>query len=112
MHYQPRSAHEPFHQNFHHQPTLEKGNHPHYPSGSQQPVQYLSQSNGYLGYCLKLPTKTDNSNDAQQLSVDQASRYQSSADHQLTPGSVVVELHHPLNGKPNRIYTDKCGSVY
>ena len=35
MHHQPRSARQPFHQSFPHQPMLEKGNHPHYPSGSQ-----------------------------------------------------------------------------
>ena len=110
MHRQPRSTHEPFHQNFHHQPMLEKGNHPHYPSGSQ-PVQYLSQSNGYPGYCPKLPPIPDKSNEAQQLSLGQSSTYQTSADHQSTPGSVVVESHHPLNGYPNRIYTDKGGSV-
>jgi hypothetical protein len=58
----------------------------------------------------KLPTITDNSNEAQQLTVDQASRYQSSADHQSMLHSVVVESGHPLNGKPNRIYTDKGGA--
>jgi hypothetical protein len=42
--------------------------------------------------------------------LDKASRYQS-VDHHSTPGSVVVELHHHLNGKPNHIYTDKGGSV-
>jgi hypothetical protein len=43
--------------------------------------------------------------------LGQSSTYQTSADHQSTPGSVVVESHHPLNGNPNRIYTDKGGSV-
>ena len=74
-------------------------------------MEYLSHSNGYHGYCPKLPPIPDNSNEAQQLTVDQASRYQSSADHQSTLHSVVVESHHPLNGKPNRIYTDKGDSV-
>ena len=110
MHHQPISAHEPCHQIFHHQPMLKTGNHPHYPSASR-PVEYRSQSNGYPGYCPKLPPIPDKSNEAQQLSLDKASRYQTSADHQSTPGSVVVESHHPLNGNPNCIYTDKGGSV-
>ena len=74
-------------------------------------MQYLSQSNGYPGYCPRLPPIPGKSNEAQQLSLGQSSTYQTSADHQSTPGSVVVESHHPLNGNPNRIYTDKGGSV-
>jgi hypothetical protein len=39
-------------------------------------VQYRSQSNGYPGYCPRLPTSDITHNEAQQSSLEQTSRYQ------------------------------------
>ena len=110
MHHQPISGHEPCHQNIHHQPMLETGSHPCYPS-APRPVQYRSQSNGYPGYCPKLPPIQEKSVEAQQSSLKAAPSYQTSASHQIVAPSVVVESHSLQNRKPNRIFTDKVGSV-
>ena len=110
MHHQPISGHECCQQNIHHKPMLKRGSHLHYPS-APRPVQYRSQSNGYPGYCPKLPPIRDKSVEAQQSSLKAAPSYQTSASHQIMAPSVVVESHSLKNRKPNRIFTDKVGSV-